>query len=124
MQIPRLWFADSSKSLGLRCSGPPSPPVQTSVKKQFYGNEDEFWACTYRAVISAACVIQERDGVISDTGVFISPDEGWDEEDVARAQRFVAAKLPGGRITETHEDGDTRTVDLAAEESPDYSDEE
>jgi len=38
MQIPRLWFADSSKSLGLRCSGPSSPPVQTSVKKQFYGN--------------------------------------------------------------------------------------
>ena len=38
MQIPRLWFADSSKSLGLRCSGPPSPPVQTSVKKQFYAN--------------------------------------------------------------------------------------
>ena len=38
MQIPRLWFADSSKSLGLRCSEPPSPPVQSSVKKQFYGN--------------------------------------------------------------------------------------
>ena len=35
MQIPRLWFADSSKSLGLRCSGPPSPPVQTSVKKGY-----------------------------------------------------------------------------------------
>jgi len=27
MQIPRLWFADSSKSRGLRCSGLPSPPV-------------------------------------------------------------------------------------------------
>ena len=35
MQIPRLWFADSSKSLGLRCSGPSSPPVQTSVKKGY-----------------------------------------------------------------------------------------
>ena len=102
--------------------------------------DDEFWACTYRAVINAACVIQERDGVISDTGVFISPDdtgvfispdEGWEEEDVARAQRedvaraqrFVADKLPGGRIIETDEDGDTRIVDLAAEES-DRSDEE
>ena len=35
MQIPRLGYADSSKSLGLRCSGPPSPPVQTSVKKGY-----------------------------------------------------------------------------------------
>jgi hypothetical protein len=40
MQIPELWFADSSKSLGLQCSGPPSPSVQTSVKKQFYGNTE------------------------------------------------------------------------------------
>ena len=35
MQIPRLWFADSSKSQGLRCSGLPSPPVQISVKKEY-----------------------------------------------------------------------------------------
>jgi hypothetical protein len=35
MQIPGLWFADSSKSLGLRRSGPPSPPEQTSVKKGY-----------------------------------------------------------------------------------------
>lgn len=85
--------------------------------------DDEFWSCTYRAVISAACVIQERDGVIPASGVFISPDEGWHEdEDAARAHQFVADKLPGGRIIETYEDGDTRTVDLANEESPDEED--
>ena len=85
--------------------------------------DDEFWSCTYRAVISAACVIQERDSVISASGVFISPDEGWHEdEDAARAHQFVADKLPGGRIIETYEDGDTRTVDLANEESPDEED--
>ena len=84
--------------------------------------EGEFWLCTHRAVINAACVIQERDGVISDTGVFVSPDEGWHEdEDAARAHQFVADKLPGGRIIETYEDGDTRIVDLANEEESGYS---
>ena len=43
--------------------------------------DDKFWACTYREVIKAACAIQERDGVIPDSSVFISPDEGWEEED-------------------------------------------
>ena len=53
--------------------------------------------------------------------MFVSPDEGWDEEDVAKAQRFVAAKLPGGRIIETYGDGDTKTVDLATEAELDCS---
>ena len=30
--------------------------------------DDEFWPCTYRAVIKAACAIQERDGVIPEYG--------------------------------------------------------
>ena len=87
--------------------------------------EDEFWACTHRAVIKAACAIQGRDGVIPESGVFVSPDAldrvGLKGKDVTRAQRFVTTKFPGGRIIETYEDGDTKTVDLANEESPDYS---
>ena len=31
--------------------------------------EDKFWSCTYRAVIKAACAIQERDGVIPESGL-------------------------------------------------------
>ena len=72
--------------------------------------DDEFWACTYRAVIKAACVAQERDsgwvnqeGVISDT-------------DVARAQRFVTTKFPGWKIVETDSDGETRVVELSSTE--------
>ena len=73
-----------------------------------------------RAVVKAACAIQERDGVIPDSGVFISPDEGWETEDVVRAQRFVAAKLPGWRIVETDSNGDTKIVELSTEESPSH----
>ena len=76
--------------------------------------EGQFWACTYRAVIKAACAIQERDSVIPESGVFISPDEGWDEEDVARAQGFVTTKFPGWKIVETDSDGETRVVELSA----------
>jgi hypothetical protein len=84
--------------------------------------DDEFWPCTHRAVIKAACAIQERDGVISDSGVFVSPDEGWEEEsvvrfqglqDVARAKRFIAAKFPGWKIVETDSDGKTTVVGLS-----------
>ena len=57
--------------------------------------EDKFWYCTHRAVIKAACAIQERDSVIPESGVFVSPDEGWDREDVERAQRFVSVNFPG-----------------------------
>ena len=58
--------------------------------------EGKFWSCTYRAVIKAACAIQERDGVIPESEVFVSPDEGWEgETDVTRAQKFVTAKFPG-----------------------------
>jgi hypothetical protein len=82
--------------------------------------EDEFWACTHRAVIKAACVIQERDGVIPESGVFVSPDAldrvGLEGEDVTRAQQFVTAKFPGWRIVETDSNGETRVVELSTTE--------
>ena len=40
--------------------------------------------------------------------VFVSPDEGWEGEDVERAQRFVTTKFPGWKIVETDSDGETR----------------
>jgi hypothetical protein len=99
--------------------------------------EGQFWSCTHRAVIKAACAIQKRDSVIPESGVFVSPDEGrvivspprpdnleedkfwsctyralWDEEDVTRAQSFISAKFPGWKIVETDSDGETRVVEL------------
>ena len=47
--------------------------------------------------------------------VFVSPDEGWEGEDVERAQRFVSAKFPNWRIVETDSEGETRVVELSGQ---------
>ena len=72
--------------------------------------DDEFWACTYRAVIKAACVVQERDSG------WVNKEDVISDTDVARAQPFVSAKFPGWRIVETDSDGETRVVELSTTE--------
>jgi hypothetical protein len=72
--------------------------------------DDKFWACTYRAVIKAACVVQERDSG------WVNKEDVISDTDVARAQRFVAAKFPDWRIVETDSDGETRVVELSTTE--------
>ena len=72
--------------------------------------DDEFWACTYRAVIKAACVVQERDSG------WVNKEDVISDTDVARAQPFVSAKFPGWRIVETDSDGKTRVVELSTTE--------
>ena len=70
--------------------------------------DDKFWACTYRAVIKAACVVQERDSG------WVNKEDVISDTDVARAQQFISAKFPGWKIEETDSDGETRVVELSS----------